>query len=425
MENTVIAVYDSSTHAQSAMDELLNAGFSRDSVQLNPTSDRSTAGGTTAAPATHEEHHGSAIGNFFRSLFGMDDDAQHSDIYSEAVRRGSCVLAVNADSEEQRDRAIDIMNRHDPVDVDERSTQWRSQGWTGYDPNAPMMSDSEIQQDRSMYARDRGTSATTGASADTTTGASMNMDRDRDTSDMSDTSDKNMRKTKEGTTIPVVEEELRVGKREVQRGGVRVFQRVSERPVNESVTLREEHVNVERHPVDKPATEADLAAFKEGQVEMREMAEEPVVSKTARVVEEVQVGKEVTQRTEDVKDTVRRTDVEVEELGADGSGKTATTGAAGMRGTTADTMGMGDDADYRKHWQSAYGQQGGNYDDYASAYRYGSTLADNDRYKTSGWNDSEADIRSDWERNHPETAWEKVKDAVRYGKERVTGQRRH
>ncbi|HEX8457489.1 MAG TPA: YsnF/AvaK domain-containing protein [Pyrinomonadaceae bacterium] len=115
------------------------------------------------------------------------------------------------------------------------------------------------------------------------------------------------------TTIPVVEEELQVGKREVERGGVRVESRVEEKPVTEEVQLREERVHVERRPVDRPVTDAD-AAFREGTLEVKEHGEEAVVAKTARVVEEVVVGKQVEERTETVSDTVRRTDVDVQEV---------------------------------------------------------------------------------------------------------------
>ena len=109
-----------------------------------------------------------------------------------------------------------------------------------------------------------------------------------------------------------MQEELEVGKRTVRRGGVRVFNRVVEQPVEEQVTLREEHVRVDRHPTDRAATEADLRG---GEViEVTEMAEEPVVGKRSRVVEEVTVGKETTSRTETIRDTVRRTDVDVEKL---------------------------------------------------------------------------------------------------------------
>lgn len=90
----------------------------------------------------------------------------------------------------------------------------------------------------------------------------------------------------------MVEEDIQVGKRQVNRGGVRIFTRVHETPVNESVQLREEHVKVERHPVNKAASKADMGAFKEGSMEVRESAEKPVINKSARVVEEVGVGKE-------------------------------------------------------------------------------------------------------------------------------------
>lgn len=49
---------------------------------------------------------------------------------------------------------------------------------------------------------------------------------------------------------------------------------------------------------------------------MTETDEEAVVSKEACITEEVTVGKEAQERTETVTGTVRRTDVEVEELGA-------------------------------------------------------------------------------------------------------------
>ena len=127
------------------------------------------------------------------------------------------------------------------------------------------------------------------------------------------------RQLREGETkIPVVEEEVAIGKREVERGGVRVRTEVEEKPVEEKVSLREEHVRVERRPVDRPASQADIArAQQSGTIEVREKAEQPVVQKQARVVEEVVVGKEATQRTETVRDTVRRTDVEVEKTPGD------------------------------------------------------------------------------------------------------------
>jgi len=363
-EQAVVGVYDNDTDAQNAVDALVASGFARHSVQLNPGSD------TTRTTATAQSPDSGGIGGFFRSLFGMDEQQGYHDAYAESMRRGSHVVTVDARNYEEAERASEIMSRFNAVDIDERTSQWKQQGWSGYDASAPRLSDADIQKERASYLQ-------------------------RDT-------------TAESSRIPVIEEELKVGKRAVQRGGVRVFQRVREKPVHESVQLREEHVKVERHAVDKPATAADLAAFKEGAIELRETSEEAVVSKTARVVEEVEVSKQVSQRTEQIQDTVRRTDVEIEQLGASG--------------TTARTV---DDTDFRSHWQSTYGTAGGRYEDYDAAYRYGSTMAGSGRFSNYRWDDVEPQLRSDWESSHPGSTWDKVKDAVRYGAERLTGKRSH
>jgi stress response protein YsnF len=114
--------------------------------------------------------------------------------------------------------------------------------------------------------------------------------------------------------VPVVEEELSVGKREVTGGGVRVTSLVEERPVEETVGLREEKVEADRRPADRElsAEEAE-AAFEEKTVEMMGTREEAEVSKTARVVGEVSLNKQTNEREQTVRDTVRRTEVEVEE----------------------------------------------------------------------------------------------------------------
>jgi uncharacterized protein (TIGR02271 family) len=123
----------------------------------------------------------------------------------------------------------------------------------------------------------------------------------------------------QGETVQEVEEELAVGKRKVATGGVRVTTSVSETPVEESVTLREERVEAERKPVRRTlSTEEAEAAFEEKTVEMLGTSEEAQVSKQARVTGEVALGKQVEKREETVKDTVRRTEVEVEEVGAKG-----------------------------------------------------------------------------------------------------------
>ena len=119
--------------------------------------------------------------------------------------------------------------------------------------------------------------------------------------------------------LQAAEERLRVGKREVGRGGVRVRSYVTERPVEERVELRQERVTVGRRPVDRPVAAGD-AAFQERTIEAVERGVEAVVDKDVRVTEEIGLRKDVDTRTETVRDTVRKQEVEVEDERAAGGG---------------------------------------------------------------------------------------------------------
>ena len=116
-------------------------------------------------------------------------------------------------------------------------------------------------------------------------------------------------------TAPIVEEELSIGKREVASGGVRVTSSVEERPVEKTVSLRQEEVKADRRSADRELSPEEAEAAFEGKtVEMMGTSEEAEVSKTARVVGEVSLNKQTNEREQTVRDTVRRTDVEVEEI---------------------------------------------------------------------------------------------------------------
>jgi stress response protein YsnF len=100
----------------------------------------------------------------------------------------------------------------------------------------------------------------------------------------------------------------------VETGGVRVRSRIVERPVEEHIRLREEHVDIERTAVNRPVSGDELSNFQEGEIELTERAEVPVVNKEARVVEEVRVSKNVEQHDETIRDTVRETEVDIDKL---------------------------------------------------------------------------------------------------------------
>ena len=161
---------------------------------------------------------GAVAGGLIGGLTNLGVPEEEAHYYAEGVRRGGLLVTVAAEDEALAGKAVGIMRQHGAIDIDERATQWKKQGWKG---------------------------------------------------------------------------------------------RFEAEPVQQTVDLDEEHVDIERRPVDRPAT-AGEGGFREQSFEMRESREEPVVEKRARVVEEVKVGKQKSRRKQTVDDTVRRTDVEVQ-----------------------------------------------------------------------------------------------------------------
>jgi uncharacterized protein (TIGR02271 family) len=258
---TVIGGFDDRATAEQAVQRLLEMGFDRSDVHVESNANGGSAVSGYEEREVKHQHHG-----FFARLFGLDEDsdsyATHANTWNEAVRRGSAVVVVDAPDGEQADRAAGLLHEMGAMDVNERAKQWRADGWAD-------------------GAQTQGLA--TGALAG-------------------------------GKVLDVVQEELEVGKRQLDRGGVRVVERVSQQPVREIVKLREERAVVERRPVNREATDGDLIRDGESAIEIREMTEEPVVAKRARVVEEVRVGKEVREREQTIEDKVRRKDVDVQRL---------------------------------------------------------------------------------------------------------------
>lgn len=140
--------------------------------------------------------------------------------------------------------------------------------------------------------------------------------------------------------IPVMEEQLSVGKHEVRRGLVRVHKSVTSEQASVNVPLREETVHVERHAVTGDYTgTTPTDAFQEMEIEIPLRGEEADVTKRAVVREEVEIDKDVVERNQQVTETVRREEVHVH--GADG--ETAGTGST-MTGSTRGTSGSTDTA---------------------------------------------------------------------------------
>ncbi|WP_235970973.1 YsnF/AvaK domain-containing protein [Azohydromonas caseinilytica] len=382
MRQTVVGVFDSDAEAQRAAQALSSTGI--DPACVHVTHGDDTTLGSSAATTTTTTHETGVMGrvrNFFADLFGPDDEREVGH-YAEAVRRGAAVVKVDVEDETRLDQVRDALQNAGAVDIDERVESWRAQGWSDEDLGG---TSTAAAATNATLERDQTTLGENSAGITGTTGSTAGLRATGTTEDV----------------IPVVREDIQIGKRAVSTGGVRVYSRTVETPVSETVQLREEHAQVERRPVDRPATAADLADLKDRTIEVVETAEQAVVQKTARVVEEVRVGKTVEQRTEQVTDTVRSTEVEVEHIPGTG------------------TVGAFDSDYYRNDFNTRFAAEGGRYEDYEPAYRYGHSLRSDPRYADRSWDEFEADARRDYETRYPGGTWERMKAAVRRGWERT------
>ena len=352
MTETVVGVFNSSEEARRARQELIANGF--DEADLSLQSHPADSSGGTLVSDQPENHEGfmASVRDFFSDLFG-DADSTDAGHYAEAVRRGRAVLTVQARDGAAAQQAQSALASAGAVNLDALTESWRGQGYSSFDNSAKPYTAEQISAER-------------------------------------------------GTVVPVLKEELEVGTREVDLGTVRVYSRTVEVPVSETVQLREQHAEIQRRPVDRTATAADLEAFEGGSVEVRETAERPVVSKQARVVEEVVVGTASRTTEQTIDDSVRSTVVEVEK--------------GRQRQAGSDKV----DPRYQAHFQQNFAANGSRYEDFAPAYAFGSQLRSDGRYEKSDWASVEADAQRDWSSRHPATAWDQVKSAVRHGWDAAT-----
>lgn len=268
MSQTVVGIFDDPSDAQDAVQQLLVHGFSRADIDIS---------------MQKSEQRDKNLSSFFTSLFGTDTAKS----YTEVARQSGAVVTVHADSPSQATQAANILDEAGALDMDEQAYR--------YDTGVPGQAELSEQQagaaERAGVSEPIGTRGPVGVTG----------------------KEKTMAEAASGeNAIPIIEEQLNVGKREVETGRVQLRSKIIEQPVEEHLRLREEHVHVERHAVNRPASEADLAGFKEGEIEIVEHAEVPVVNKEARVVEEVQIEKEIGEREEIVREKLRKTQVNVE-----------------------------------------------------------------------------------------------------------------
>ncbi len=281
MSKTVAGLFSTMQQAEQAKQSLTAQGFMANNIHITASGDGGAMAeqGSAQPSGTGMSGLGEKVGNYFRNLTGGDDEAHKQ--YSTGVQSGGALVSVFAE-DNQAARAAMLLKQAGAQDL---------QG--------------ETQAAPSTVGQDVYRTSTAGVTGD--------------------------------ALIPIIEEQLVVGKRVVDHGGVRVYSHMVERPVEAEVMLRDERIVVDRHPVSRAATEADFQAGSAGTLELNAMGEEAVVGKSARVVEEVRVGKQSSEHAEAVHDTVRKTEVEVEQVAA----KTGvgTTGTQEFAATTPKTPG--------------------------------------------------------------------------------------
>ncbi len=268
MSNTVIGVYDDDASAKRAYTELTAAGIADKNVRTVSPQDMRD-GKTRSDYQDNDQSMGEKVSDFFSSMFGSNEEDKVGSRYLEAVRRGATLVIVDADNDKDVDRAESIMTANKSTDIDQRGKQWSEKGWSAYDENSPVYDDDQVRAEREAMGGER--------------------------------------------TLTETQEELNVGKTRKDAGKVKVFRRVDEENVSESVDLTEKRAKVTRRAVDRPLGAGDMDAFKEGSIEVKEYTEEPVVEKKAHVTGEVDVSAEKETHTETVSDTVRSTTVDVDD----------------------------------------------------------------------------------------------------------------
>jgi uncharacterized protein (TIGR02271 family) len=288
----VTALFDSRSAAENAIKRLVKAGVPHDRIGLMP-GDESEASDEAGAFSRPEPR------GFWGSLgdWLVPDEDRH--LYAEGLSRGGYLISVTT-GDEHYARVMAILDSEDAIDIDERAESWRAEGWAGWSGTAA------------------GTSTEVGSATSVSSVVASVRAEDLDAEAVASPRKTGLAGAETGLSgrgeqvLPVVEETLRIGMRDVSHGRIRIRSYVVETPVDEQVTLREEHVAIEHRPADRALSLADQA-FQERTIEAEERGEEAVVSKEVRITEEIVIRKEAGQRIEPVSDTVRQTKAEVED----------------------------------------------------------------------------------------------------------------
>ncbi|MET0264267.1 MAG: hypothetical protein ABW202_01530 [Duganella sp.] len=305
MTHTLAAVFETRAEATRARDELAAHGFDSGAIQI------SDSGSLAGRPRIDDD--ATVIDNI-KNIFSQLLGREHADrsVYAEALNRGHVVLTIETASQQDAERAADIIDDFAPIDIDAHETMWRASGWTGADV---LRSGVGMQQ----------------------------------------------------STLSA--QQLAV-------------------PEYHGIQQREEAVDYVR--TEQLATTGSL---------QRGDVVAPNIAGLAPPIS--------------VEPTVQRSGMRIYPRDV------ATPNQDSLNILRGDDS-SDDPAYFRSHWEKTYSFTGGTFQEYDPAYRHGESMAGNPGYKDKPWESAEPDVRSSWEATHPQSSWDKFKDAVRAGWERVS-----
>lgn len=481
MQHTLVAVFDNRTDAQSAMNELLSSGFSRTDVRLSTgdATDDLSATGSLGSDSISADRAAdldrsadgdtgitASIKNFFSDLFGSDN-AEHASRYEGAVSRGHHVLTLTADSLPEVERAADIVERYGPTDIDETSS-----GTPGIGMSAGAMglgASAGLQQSSSMSAQSAsnlgsGSSSLSG-SANASSPSSVQAGSIPELDNPGDRGLFQQQSINQAEPMGGTYQEPQGQSGLTATGGTSLQASTLRENAVQGSSLEGTLSSTSTSGIS-PAAGSSLgqAAASTGSqqrdtalggLDTTGLGTSGASSTSSSLSGSGNLDKQRSgtrifsrERNDSSLSTASgsslgsssgsslgsisgaSSDATGTSLSSSGSalGSTSTPASqptSGLAASSSTGMGIDDDSYYRQHFDSNYSASGAKYDDYLPAYSYGSESARSDRYTNRAWDDVESDLRTDWETRNASSAdqstWEKMKNAVRAGWDRITG----
>lgn len=370
MTTTIVGLFDEEESAQYLHDEIKKRGIKERDVELlnwKRLDERSDPWNLNLGERNDKDL-GDNLASHLRNWGVSDKDSRD---FARAVRQGGNIVLARCGDDHKIDEITQLMEKKEAVDLDERREMWRNGGMH----DEPTQDSVHLEND--MHDRYQG------ASEDVASAARINTPMNHP-----------------GEGLQEAHEELKIGKRRVATGKVRLHKHVEEEAVDEDITLRSDKIDIERRPIDRvEGADIDPDLFEDETVEFTEYAEEPIVEKEVRIDDEFVAKRSVEEHEETIHDTVRRAVVDIESLN---------------EGISAERSFDNNESTYREHFDEHFADRG-TYDDYSPAYRYGHAFGTNNRYSKRSFDEIEPELRDSYESQYGKSTFGPFRDAARYG----------